>query len=66
MKELINKPYDLIAFLEVAKLRSYKWMKQNPEVIRRYTRRYYRMDFDTTALMNRIKTYKKYLKGKIK
>lgn len=66
MKELINKPYDLIAFLEVAKLRSYKWMKQNPEVIRRYTRRYYRMDFDHNALMTRVKSYKKYLKGKIK
>lgn len=63
MKELLNKPYDLIAFLEVAKLRSYKWMKQNPEVIRRYTRRYYRMDFDNTALMNRIKSYKKHLKN---
>ena len=63
MKEFLNKPYDLIAFLEVAKLRSYKWMKQNPEVIRRYTRRYYRMDFDNTALMNRIKSYKKHLKN---
>lgn len=62
MKELLNKPYDLIAFLEVAKLRSYKWMKQNPEVIRRYTRRYYRMDFDTTSLKNRLKNYKEYLK----
>ena len=66
MKELLNKPYDLIAFLEVAKLRSYKWMKQNPETIRRYTRRYYRMDFDHTTLMTRVKSYKKYLKGKIK
>ncbi len=64
MKELLNKPYDLIAFLEVAKLRSYKWMKQNPETIRRYTRRYYRMDFDNTALVARIKSYKKYLKKK--
>ncbi len=62
MKELLNKPYDLIAFLEVAKLRSYKWMKQNPETIRRYTRRYYRMDFDTTALLKRVKSYKKHLK----
>jgi hypothetical protein len=62
MKELLNKPYDLIAFLQVAKLRNYKWMKNNPEVIRRYTRRYYQMDFDNTALMTRIKSYKKYLK----
>lgn len=62
MKEFLNKPYDLIAFLEVAKLRSYKWMKQNPEVIRRYTRRYYRMDFDITSLKNRLKNYKEYLK----
>ena len=63
MKELLNKPYDLIAFLEVAKLRSYKWMKQNPETIRRYTRRYYRMDFDTAALLKRVKSYKKHLKN---
>ena len=63
MKELLNKPYDLIAFLEVAKLRSYKWMKQNPETIRRYTRRYYRMDFDVTALKERLKSYKKHLKN---
>ena len=63
MKEFLEKPLDLIALLEVAKVRSYKWMKSNPDIIRRYTRRYYRMDFDTTALVNRIKGYKKYLKN---
>ena len=63
MNKFLEKPLDLLALLEVAKLRSYKWMKQNPEVIRRYTRRYYRMDFDNTALMNRIKSYKKHLKN---
>ena len=66
MKKFLEKPFDLIALLEVAKVRSYKWIKNNPEVIRRYTRRYYRMDFDTTSLLNRIKSYKYYLKGKIK
>ena len=63
MNKFLEKPLDLLALLEVAKLRSYKWMKQNPEVIRRYTRRYYRMDFDNIALMNRIKSYKKHLKN---
>lgn len=66
MKKFLEKPFDLIALLEVAKVRSYKWMKNNPEVIRRYTRIHYRMDFDNTALLNRIKSYKKYLKGKLK
>ena len=62
MKKFLEKPLDLIALLEVAKVRSYKWMKNNPEIIRRYTRIYYRMEFDNTALLNRIKSYKKYLK----
>ncbi len=62
MKKFLEKPLDLIALLEVAKVRSYKWMKSNPETIRRYTRRYYSMEFDNTALVNRIKSYKKYLK----
>jgi hypothetical protein len=62
MKKFLEKPLDLIALLEVAKVRSYKWMKSNPETIRRYTRRYYSMEFDNTALLNRIKSYKKYLK----
>jgi hypothetical protein len=66
MKKFLEKSFDLVALLEVAKVRSYKWMKNNPETIRRYTRRYYRMEFDNTALLNRIKSYKKYLKGKIK
>ncbi len=61
MKKFLEKPLDLIALLEVAKVRSYKWMKNNPETIRRYTRIYYRMEFDNTALLNRIKSYKKYL-----
>ncbi len=61
MKKFLEKPLDLIALLEVAKVRSYKWMKNNPEIIRRYTRIYYRMEFDNTALLNRIKSYKKYL-----
>lgn len=64
MKEFLNKPYDLIAFLEVAKLRDYKWMKENPEVVRRYIRIYYRMEFDITALITRLKSYKKYFKNK--
>ena len=62
MKKFLEKPFDLVALLEVAKVRSYKWMKSNPETIRRYTRRYYSMEFDNTALVNRIKSYKKYLK----
>ena len=62
MKKFLEKPLDLVALLEVAKVRSYKWMKNNPEIIRRYTRIYYRMEFDNTALLNRIKSYKKYLK----
>jgi hypothetical protein len=66
MKQLLTKPLDLLAFLDIATLRGYKWMKKNPDVINRYTRRYYRMEFDNTALKNRIKQYKKYLKGKIK
>ena len=63
MRKFLEKPLDLIAFLEVAKIRDYKWMKKNPDVINRYTRRYYRMEFDRTALLNRIKSYKKHLKN---
>ena len=51
------KPVDFVVYNKILMKRGYIWIKDNPEVCKRYLSIHHKLNFDITSLKNRFANY---------